>query len=133
MIYAMFIVSILTISIGLIAVRARITSVKNGYIAASYFQLMKGQDVPDKVTVTTRCFNNLFEVPVLFYVVCTLYIALEIDSNIATVLAWLFAVFRCAQAYIHLNSNFIKHRMFAFGGSVLSAFLLWVNLLVKIA
>jgi hypothetical protein len=129
MIYAMFILSILTITVGLIAVKVRSASVKNGQISISYFELMQGQDVPESVTKTTRCFNNLFEIPVLFYIVCTLYIALGIESYIAIVIAWLFVIFRCAQAYIHITYNHVKHRMLTFGASVLCVFLLWVNLL----
>ncbi|WP_049722830.1 MAPEG family protein [Gilvimarinus polysaccharolyticus] len=129
MIYAMFIVSILTILVGLIAVKARIYSVKNGHIPAGYFKLMQGQDVPEIVTKTTRCFNNLFEIPVLFYIVCTLYIALGIETYVAVVVAWIFAILRCTQAYIHITYNHVKHRMLAFGASVLCVFLLWVNLI----
>ena len=128
MIYAMFSVSMLTILVGLIAVKARISSIKNGQISVNYFTLMQGQEIPEIVTKTTRCFNNLFEIPVLFYIVCTLYIALGIDSTVAVIIAWLFVTFRCAQTYIHISYNQVKHRMLTFGASVLCVFFLWVNL-----
>lgn len=128
MIYAMFSVSMLTILVGLIAVKARIASVKNGQLPASYFKLMQGQEVPEIVTKTTRCFNNLFEIPVLFYSVCTLYIVLGIEGTVALVIAWLFVIVRCAQAYIHISYNHVRHRLLMFGISVLCVFLLWVNL-----
>jgi Uncharacterized protein conserved in bacteria len=130
MVYAMFSVSILTILVGLIAVKARITSVKRGQVTVDYFKLMQGQEIPEIVTKTTRCFNNLFEIPVLFYIVCTLYIALGIESYVAVVIAWLFVMLRCAQAYIHITYNHVRHRMLMFGASVLCVFLLWVNLVV---
>ena len=91
---------------------------------------MQGQEVPEVVTKTTRCFNNMFEVPVLFYIVCTLYITFGIESYAAVVIAWLFVIFRCAQAFIHITYNRVRHRMFAFGSSVLCVFYLWVNLVV---
>lgn len=128
MIYAMFSVSMLTILVGLIGIKARIASVKSGQIVASYFKLMQGQDIPEFVTKTTRCFNNLFEIPVLFYIVCTLYVALGVDSYVAVVIAWLFAILRCAQACIHITYNHVRHRMLMFGASVLCVFFLWVNL-----
>lgn len=126
----MFFLSMLTIVVGLIAVRARFISIKSGQMSIEYLKLMQGQDVPEMVTRTTRRFNNLFEVPVLFYVVCTLYIALGIESFVATVIAWLFAVFRLSQAFIHINCNSVRHRMVVFGLSVLCVLLLWVNLVV---
>jgi hypothetical protein len=131
MIYAMFVVSILTIMIGLIAVRARIASVSNGQVKARYFKLMQGQEVPEIVTKTTRCFNNMFEVPVLFYVVCTLYVVLGIESLVGLVFAWLFVILRTVHAYIHITYNLVRHRMYVFGASVLCVLFLWVNLIVQ--
>ena len=130
MLYAMFSLSMLTIFVGLIVVRARFISVKNSRMSADYLELMQGQTVPDEVIKTTRCFNNLFEVPVLFYVACTLYIALGIESLAAVVIAWLFVIFRAAQAYIHITHNNVRQRMLAFGMSVLCVLFLWSNLLL---
>ena len=127
----MFVVSILTIMIGLIGIRARITSVSNGQVKARYFKLMQGQEVPEIVTKTTRCFSNMFEVPVLFYVVCTLYVVLGIESLVGLVFAWLFIIFRIVHAYIHITYNLVRHRMYAFGASVLCVLFLWVNLIVQ--
>jgi hypothetical protein len=131
MIYAMFVVSILTIMIGLIAVRARIASVSNGQVKARYFKLMQGQEVPEIVTKTTRCVNNMFEVPVLFYVVCTLYVVLGIESLFGLVFAWLFVIFRTVHAYIHITYNLVRHRMYVFGAAVLCVLFLWVNLIAQ--
>lgn len=130
MIYAMFMMSMLTILIGLIAVKSRLLSVKNGQLSPSYFSLMQGDKVPDVVIKTSRCFNNMFEMPTLFYIVCTLYIVLGIESYAAVIVAWLFFLFRCAQAFIHLSSNNVRLRMLTFGASVLSVFFLWVNLMI---
>jgi hypothetical protein len=130
MIYAMFMLSMLTILVGLIVVKVRVENVRNGHISADYFKLMQGQDIPEIVTKATRCFNNLFEIPVLFYIVCTLYLTLGIESYVAIVIAWLFVLFRCAQAYIHISYNHVMHRMLTFAASVLCVFSLWVNLIV---
>ncbi len=130
MLYPMFVLCLLTILVGFFAVKARFASVKKGELAAEYFKLMEGVDVPKEVIKTTRCLNNLFEIPVLFYVACTLYIVLEIDSVLGWIVAWLFVIFRCAQAYIHITYNHTRHRMLAFGCSVFCALLLWVNLVV---
>jgi len=92
--------------------------------------LMQGQEVPDIITKSTRNFNNQFEIPVLFYVVCTLYISLNIESLLAIVLAWGFVVLRFIHAYIHLTYNHILHRMSVFWLAFLSVMAMWINLLV---
>lgn len=131
MVYAMFCLTAFTICIGLIAVRARFISIRKGQISVDYLELMQGQAIPEKVIKTTRCFNNLFEVPVLFYIACTLYITLGIESNLAIAIAWIFVALRIVQAYIHLTYNYVRHRMLAFGVSVLCVLMLWSNLLLS--
>lgn len=63
---------LLTLAVGLLTVKAHFISIKNGDVKAKYYRLIDSQDVPDVMTKTTRNFNNQFEVPTLFYVVCTL-------------------------------------------------------------
>ena len=128
MIYPMFVLCLLTMFVGLLTVKARFAYVKKGELDAQYFELMQGADVPPAVIKTTRCLNNLFEIPVLFYVACTLYLVLEVDSVFGLSIAWAFVICRCAQAFIHITNNHVRRRMSAFGGSVLCALLLWLNL-----
>ena len=78
MIYAMFAMVVLTFMVGIVAVVTRVKSVKNGSVKIKYYRTMGGQEVPEQLTKSTRCFNNMFEVPVLFYVVSTLFTCLGI-------------------------------------------------------
>lgn len=122
---------LLTLIVGLIAVKTRFASVKKGNVKAKYYRLMEGQDVPEIITKTTRNFNNQFEIPVLFYVICTLYISLNIDSLVAIILAWIFVVLRYLHSYIHLTYNHILHRMTVFWLAFLCVIAMWVNLLIQ--
>jgi hypothetical protein len=122
---------LLTSVVGLVAAWARFVGVRSGEVKYGYFKLMQGQEVPDRVTVTTRCFNNMFEVPVLFYVACALYISLGVEGLPGIVFAWLFVALRCAQAFVHLTTNHFLHRMLAFWTSFICVLLLWVNLVLQ--
>ena len=92
---------------------------------------MNGQEVPDIITKTTRNFNNQFEVPVLFYVACSLYIFWGINSYFALIIAWLFVALRIVHSYIHLTYNHVLHRMLMFWFSLLCVMGLWINLLLQ--
>ena len=127
----MFTMVLLTFIIACLAVKVRFSSVKTGDVSPKYFRLMDGQDVPDLITKTTRNFNNQFEIPTLFYVVCTLYICFGIESLIALVFAWLFILLRVAHSYIHLTYNHILHRMLTFWASFMCVMVLWINLLIQ--
>lgn len=122
---------VLTFIVGCITVKARFSSVKRGNVSAKYYKLMDGAEVPEIITKTTRNFNNQFEIPVLFYIACTLYICLDIDSAFAVLFAWLFVAFRFIHSYIHLTYNHILHRMLTFWFSFICVLVLWVNLVVE--
>jgi hypothetical protein len=130
LIFPMFTMVMLTLILGCITVKARFESVKNGSVNAKYYKLMQGDNIPDFVTKTTRCFNNQFEIPVIFYVACTLYISLGIESLVGIVFAWAFVVLRSVHAYIHLTYNHIIHRMSVFWAAFISVIALWVNLII---
>ena len=131
MLYPMTMMVLLTFIVGLITARTRFASVLSGDVKLRYFKLMQGQDVPERVTVTSRSFNNMFEVPVLFYVVCTLYISLGVVGSTGPVLAWLFVALRYVHASIHLTYNGFLHRMLSFWASFVCVVLLWVNLILQ--
>lgn len=131
MLYPMFLMVLLTFIIACITVKARFDSIKNKTVRTKFYSLMDGQEVPDIITKTTRNFNNQFEVPVLFYVVCSLYIFWGINSYFALIVAWLFVVLRVVHSYIHLTYNHVFHRMLTFWFSLLCVMTLWVNLLLQ--
>lgn len=131
MFYPMFLMVLLTFTIGLITMKNRIASVKSGDVSPQYFKLMEGQEVPEIISKTTRSFNNQFEVPVLFYAGCILYISLGVESLIGLIFAWFFVILRYAHAYIHLTYNHLIHRMLSFWLSFICAMGLWLNLLYQ--
>lgn len=126
----MFFTVLLVYVIAFLTVRARVQAVRNRKISINYFKLMQGEEVPDTVIKTTRHFNNMFEMPVLYFVVCSLYLALNIDSQIALYLAWMFLGFRIVHAYIHITYNNSMHRLGAFMGGNVCILVLWLNLLI---
>ncbi len=131
MIYPMFSMVLLTFIVGCITMKCRIASVKSGAVSPKYFKLMDGQEVPELITKTTRCFNNMFEVPLIFYVGCLLYVSLGVDSLIGLLFAWLFVLMRFVHASVYLTYNHLIHRMLAFWFAFLSAMGLWLNLLYQ--
>jgi hypothetical protein len=122
---------LLTLGAACIAIKNRFFSVKNESTSHKYFQLMQGENIPLTVTKTTRCFNNLFEIHVMFYVAGSLYISLQIDSMFAIIFAWTFVIARLIQAAVNITYNNVIHRILALWLSVFSVFVLWINLLVR--
>lgn len=124
---------LLTLIVGAVTFVVRLSNVRSGHVGVKYFKLMQGQDVPEMVTKTTRCFNNLFELPVIFYAACTLYLSLSVNSVVGMVFAWLFVSLRYLQAYVHLTYNHLLHRMSAFWLAFFCVIALWINLVIQAA
>jgi len=129
MLFPMFLMVLLTFIVGIITMKCRLESFRSGSVRPKYFKLMEGQEVPEFFKTTTKCFSNMFEVPLLFYAGCLLYISLNIESLIGILLAWLFVLMRYIQAYVHLTYNNVIHRMLSFWFAFLSTMGLWMNLL----
>ncbi len=92
----------------------RIRAVKNNEIEMLYFKTYNLGVAPQLMLQTDRHFINLFEAPVLFYMVCAFsVITFKVDLSMLVV-AWLYVIFRIIHAFIHLTSNKIKARMLAY-------------------
>lgn len=59
-------------------------------------------------------FQNLFEMPVVFYTLTLLIIVFKFNSNFLVILAWLYVLSRYVHSYIHCTYNKVMHRFYAF-------------------
>ena len=71
-------------------------------------------------------FNNQFQLPVLFYVVCLCLYVTEGNSMVALVLAWIFVAARYIHAAVHMTTNRMPYRQSAFAVGYVVLGLLWV-------
>jgi hypothetical protein len=81
---------------------------------------------PEQVTKFGNSYENQFQLPVLFYVVVILAVALRQADLPFVILAWAFVATRLGHAYIHVTSNHVTRRFYVFatGWAVLVA--MWV-------
>ena len=128
MLYPMFIMVILTFVILLFTLRTRVSSVRKGDVALSYYSLFQGEEVPDMVAKTSRHFSNLFEIPVLFYSAGVLYVALGLTEAVPIYCAWSFVAARVVHTCIHLGYNNVMHRLVVFGIGNLSVLVMWISI-----
>ena len=58
--------------------------------------------------------KNLFELPILFYVVMLLLIMAKNESTILLSFSWLYVISRYLHSFIHCTYNKVMHRFYAF-------------------
>jgi hypothetical protein len=85
-----------------------------------------GDTLPEWVNRPSNNFRNLFELPVLFYVLCLAATVFGAVDFAALVLAWHYVALRVAHSVIHITVNHVPLR---FSLYVLSSLVLLVILL----
>ena len=113
-----------------------------GYLRVSYLkaQRIHPQTVADRkgaadvfkpINHLADHFQNLFEVPVLFYLLVVLLLVLAKIDWVYVVLAWAFVAGRVAHTVIHCTYNKVRHRFLAFLLSSLVLMGMWVRILIQ--
>jgi len=118
----------LTFVIGFWLGRLRFAAVKRGDLSPGYYALNRGDEMPDYLARVSQNYDNLLELPILFYVVCILLILTGQTETTQLILAWLFVISRCIHSYIHTTYNNVLHRAYVFFVGVLALLVMWLLL-----
>jgi hypothetical protein len=88
---------------------------------------------PEASVTAIRNLINLFELPMLFYVVCLALYAVNGATLLAVIVAWCFVAMRIAHTFVHVTSNRLRLRqpIFAIGCALNGV--LWILLALHLA
>jgi hypothetical protein len=128
MLYPMFAMVLLTLAVAARLFKLRLDAVKTGKVSLGQFRLNNGTDLPTEMLQTARNYSNLFEMPVLFYAVATLTLALHLQNASMLILGWIFVGSRIAHSWIHLTHNNVIYRLQAFMLGNVCVLLMWIIL-----
>ena len=106
----------------------RYGAIRRGTIRLSYLRSFSGAPQPESLAAAQRAYGNLFEVPPLFYVFCTLLIAMHQGDALYLGLSWAYVLARMAQGVIHLSYNNVLHRAACHFLSLFLLLFMWVRL-----
>lgn len=70
--------------------------------------------LPESVSYPSNNMKNLFELPVLFYVLCLLLYVTENVDGVYLAAAWSFVGFRVLHSVIHITVNIVLARFFTY-------------------
>ncbi len=77
-------------------------------------------------------FRNLFEVPVLFYVLCLALLVSQWANSFDLIAAWGFVVLRALHSWIHLTYNRVMHRFIAYAASTVLLWGWWFSFAIRL-
>ena len=102
-------------------------------IRLSQFRIYEGE-FPDRLWSARQQYQNMFEIPILFYLLCSLNIFFNNYNQFDIILAWGFVLLRLVHFFIRLqnqkNINIVP-RTFVFILSVISLTIGWINFTVR--
>jgi hypothetical protein len=79
---------------------------------------------PDRAQKIGNCFQNQFEIPILFYVLVVLEIMTRKADLLFVLMEWLFVATRVAHAYVFTTSNYVPLRgQFFIVGTIILLFM----------
>jgi len=111
--------------------KERGAAVKSG-MNADYYRAHLGEPEPEGARAAARHWDNLFELPTLFYAACITAFVLGAVSVWTLVFAWGFAAARVLQSVVHMTSNAPTVRGIGFSLAFVFAIALWVNVAIRI-
>lgn len=125
--YPAFALAFLTFGVGVWLLMMRIKAYKAGSVDPKYFRLNQG-DLPAYAKQAEQHYENLFEMPVLFYVVLLLAFVTQTASIGLVFLAWAYVAVRAAHTYVHLGMNklLLRRNIFLVSFTVLLIMWIWV-------
>src|SRR5262249_52649674 len=87
---------------------------------------------PPAVVQIGNCFNNQFQLPVLFYVLVILALFLHKADLLFVILSWVFVISRIVHAGIHTTSNNVGQRFAVYSVGALALLIMWVVFAIRI-
>ena len=106
----------------------RLKAVLKREVPVQYFKIYQGFNLPEKMAVWGRHYDNQFQLPLLFFITCLTAISLNRVTEITLILAWIFVVSRWAHSFVHLTTNYIPYRLIAFAFGWTAVLLMWIQL-----
>jgi hypothetical protein len=87
---------------------------------------------PPRALQAANCFNNQFQLPVLFYVLTGFVLVLHHADLVFVVLAWVFVLSRFAHAWVFVTSNRVPARFYLYLVGAVVLLVMWVIFAVRI-
>ncbi|TVZ37769.1 hypothetical protein P886_2114 [Alteromonadaceae bacterium 2753L.S.0a.02] len=134
MLYPIFALVVFTFLFMILQFFLRVKAVRNKEVRAAYFRLFEtreGERTPYYLIAGQNHLANLFDTPVLFYLVGSLAIVLDVQSSLMVALAWAYVAARVVHAYIHCTYNHLLHRLVIFWVGIIVLMIMWTLLMLS--
>ena len=107
-----------------------VKSVKKGEVHIKQYRIYDGEFPPIFNSVRQH-YKNMFEMPILFYLLAVLLLIQGNTTNLDIIFAWGFVVFRILHSISRIPNRDVNLRFGLFAGSFLMLLGGWINFSLK--
>ena len=107
-----------------------INSTLTGIVQIKQFRIYEGE-FPTNFQSARQHYKNMFEMPILFYILCILLIINNNYSQFDVILAWGFVLFRVLHSLARIPNRDVNLRFGLFTGSFIMLVIGWINFSLK--
>ena len=107
-----------------------VKSVKKGEVHIKQYRIYDGEFPPILNSVHEH-YKNMFEMPILFYLLAVLLLIQGNTTNLDIIFAWGFVVFRILHSISRIPNRDVNLRFGLFAGSFLMLLGGWINFSLK--
>jgi len=108
----------------------RVTGARKREIRFSQFRLQT--NMPEKIEQTSNNLKNLFETPVLFFVLAFFIHAKGLETPMYLGLSWAYVILRIVHSMIHITTNNVHYRFASFALSLVVLVWMYTSFLFDI-
>ena len=87
--------------------------------------------IPPKLQSVAQHYKNMFEMPILFYILCILLIINNNYTQFDVIIAWGFVLFRVLHSLARIPNRDVNLRFGLFAGSFIMLVIGWINFSLK--
>ena len=128
--YPLFTMVLLTLLIAIRLMYFNTWAVLSGEVHIKHFRLFD-DGIPPKLQAVAQHYKNMFELPVLFYLLCILLIITNAAAPLDIQLAWGFVIFRILHSLIRIPNTNVHPRFGFFIASYIMLVGGWINFSLK--
>ena len=107
-----------------------VKSVKKGEVHIKQYRIYDGE-FPPILNSIRQHYKNMFEMPILFYLLAVLLLIQGNTTNLDIIFAWGFVVFRILHSISRIPNRDVNLRFGLFAGSFLMLLGGWINFSLK--
>ena len=107
-----------------------VKSVKKGEVHIKQYRIYDGE-FPPILNSVRQHYKNMFEMPILFYLLAVLVLIQGNTTNLDIIFAWGFVVFRILHSISRIPNRDVNLRFGLFAGSFLMLLGGWINFSLK--